>query len=161
MKIVIQRVTRAKVTVDNVVTGSIGRGFTVLLGIRQGEGKAEAELLVKKLCALRICDDENGVMNLSLPDYCERNGGEAPSMLVVSQFTLYADVRRGNRPSYIDAAPPEQARPVYEYFVDLLRKSGIRVETGIFQADMQVELVNDGPVTIIIDTDELKKPRNS
>ena len=161
MKAVVQRVTRAKVTVKEEVTGSIDRGFMVLLGIGREDGRAEAEMIAKKLCALRICDDENGVMNLSLPDYCEKNGGEAPAMLVVSQFTLMADVRRGNRPSYIEAARPEEAKPLYEYFVDLLKNSGIRVETGIFQADMQVELVNDGPVTIIIDTGELKKPRNN
>lgn len=165
MKAVIQRVTRAKVTVKEEVTGSIDRGFMILLGIGREDGRAEAELLAKKLCALRICDDENGVMNLSLIDSCRGAGGEenelteVPSMLVVSQFTLYADVRKGNRPSYIDAAPPEQAKPLYEYFTALLRNSGIHVETGIFQADMQVELVNDGPVTIIVDTDDLKKPR--
>lgn len=162
MKAVVQRVTRAKVTVDEKVTGSIDRGFMVLLGIGREDGKAEAEMIAKKLCALRICDDEKGVMNLSLPDSVAAAGeDDAPSMLVVSQFTLMADVRRGNRPSYIEAARPEEAKPLYEYFVDLLRNSGIRVETGIFQADMQVELVNDGPVTIIIDTDELKKPRNN
>ena len=165
MKAVIQRVTRAKVTVKEEVTGSIDRGFMILLGIGRDDGREEAELLAKKLCALRICDDENGVMNLSLIDSCARAGGEedgtpeVPSMLVVSQFTLYADVRKGNRPSYIDAAPPEQAKPLYEYFTALLQNSGIHVETGIFQADMQVELVNDGPVTIIVDTDDLKKPR--
>ena len=165
MKAVIQRVTRAKVTVKEEVTGSIDRGFMILLGIGRDDGRAEAELLAKKLCALRICDDENGVMNLSLIDSCRGAGGEenelteVPSMLVVSQFTLYADVRKGNRPSYIDAAPPEQAKPLYEYFTALLRNSGIHVETGIFQAEMQVELVNDGPVTIIVDTDDLKKPR--
>ena len=165
MKAVIQRVTRAKVTVKEEVTGSIDRGFMILLGIGRDDGREEAELLAKKLCALRICDDENGVMNLSLIDSCRGAGGEenelteVPAMLVVSQFTLYADVRKGNRPSYIDAAPPEQAKPLYEYFTALLRNSGIHVETGIFQADMQVELVNDGPVTIIVDTDDLKKPR--
>lgn len=165
MKAVIQRVTRAKVTVKEEVTGSIDRGFMILLGIGRDDGREEAELLAKKLCALRICDDENGVMNLSLIDSCRGAGGEedgtpeVPSMLVVSQFTLYADVRKGNRPSYIDAAPPEQAKPLYEYFTALLQNSGIHVETGIFQADMQVELVNDGPVTIIVDTDDLKKPR--
>ena len=160
MKAVIQRVTRAKVTVKEEVTGSIDRGFMILLGISRDDGREEAELLAKKLCALRICDDENGVMNLSLIDSCRGAGREenelteVPSMLVVSQFTLYADVRKGNRPSYIDAAPPEQAKPLYEYFTALLRNSGIHVETGIFQADMQVELVNDGPVTILLDSEK-------
>ena len=165
MKAVIQRVTEASVTVDGKLCGRIGRGFAVLLGINRDDTEQEARVLVKKLAALRICDDANGVMNLSLIDSCRGAGREenelteVPSMLVVSQFTLYADVRKGNRPSYIDAAPPEQAKPLYEYFTALLRNSGIHVETGIFQADMQVELVNDGPVTIIVDTDDLKKPR--
>ena len=158
MKAVIQRVTEASVTVDARLCGRIGRGFAVLLGINRTDTEAEARLLIKKLIALRICDDANGVMNLSLPDSCA--AGETPEMLVVSQFTLYADTRRGNRPSYIEAAPPEQARPLYEFFVAELRRAGIRVETGIFQADMKVALVNDGPVTIIIDTDALKAPRH-
>ena len=157
MKAVIQRVTEASVTVDGKLCGRIGRGFAVLLGINRDDTEQEARVLVKKLATLRICDDANGVMNLSLPDSCA--DGETPSMLVVSQFTLYADTRRGNRPSYIAAASPEQARPLYEFFVAELRRAGIRVETGIFQADMKVALVNDGPVTIIIDTDDLKAPR--
>lgn len=158
MKAVVQRVTEASVTVNGETTGKIGRGFAVLLGISRTDGRAEADALVKKLAALRICDDENGVMNLSLPDYASARG-EEPSVLVVSQFTLYADTRKGNRPSYIDAAPPESAKPLYDYFTAELTRAGIHVETGVFRADMQVALVNDGPVTIIIDTDDLKKPR--
>ncbi len=157
MKAVVQRVGRASVTVEGKVAGSIGRGFAVLLGISRADTEEEADILVKKLVSLRICDDADGVMNLSLPDSC--HGSVIPEMLVVSQFTLYADTRKGNRPSYIGAAPPELAQPLYEYFVNALRKAGIRTETGVFRADMQVELVNDGPVTIILDTDELKRPR--
>ena len=154
MTAVVQRVLCADVKVDGETVGEIEQGFAVLLGIRRSDGEAEADKLAKKLTALRICDDDRGVMNLSLPDYCDAHGMK-PEMLVVSQFTLCADTSHGNRPSYIDAAPPEAARPLYEYFVDNLRKRGLHIETGIFQADMKVSLVNDGPVTIILDTDRL------
>ena len=151
---VVQRVQSANVKVNGETVGEIGRGFMVLVGIRRSDTEAEADRRSKKLAALRICDDDKGVMNLNLPDYCDQNGGR-PEMLVVSQFTLCADTSHGNRPSYIDAAPPEAAKPLYEYFVETLRRRGLHIETGIFQADMQVGLVNDGPVTIILDTDRI------
>lgn len=145
MRAVVQRVTRAKVTVDDKPVGEIGNGLVVLLGIARDDTKLDAAYLVEKISALRIFDDEEGKMNLSLKD---RNGG----MLIVSQFTLYGDVRRGLRPSWIDAAAPEVAGPLYDFFVRQARTMVGDVATGSFRAMMQVELVNDGPVTILLDS---------
>ena len=148
MRAVVQRVTRAKVTVDNKPVGEIGNGLVVLLGIAREDTKLDAAYLAEKISALRIFDDEEGKMNLSLKD---RNGG----MLIVSQFTLYGDVRRGLRPSWIDAAAPEVAEPLYDFFVRQSRTFVDEVATGSFRAMMQVELVNDGPVTILLDSKKL------
>src|SRR6266850_3730563 len=145
MRAVVQRVTRAKVSVDDEVIGEIGKGLVVLVGIARDDTKVEAAYLVDKIANLRIFDDEEGKMNVSVKD----TGG---GVLIVSQFTLYGDVRRGLRPSWIDAAPPEVAEPLYEFFVEHLRKSITHVATGTFRATMQVELVNDGPVTILLDS---------
>jgi D-aminoacyl-tRNA deacylase len=145
MRTVVQRVTRASVTVDGETMGSIQQGLVVLLGIARDDSEADAEYLASKVTALRIFDDEQGKMNLSLRDV----GGE---MLVISQFTLYGDVRRGLRPSWIDAAAPEKAELLYEFFITQVRKSLGAVATGKFGADMQVELVNDGPVTLMLDS---------
>lgn len=151
MKAVIQRVLNAKVTVDSKVTGEIGKGFLVLLGVMEGDTEQEMKLMAKKVAQLRIFEDENEKMNLSLEDV----GG---SVLVVSQFTLCADVSHGRRPSFINSARPETANRLYEQFVRELHSWGIAdVQTGIFGADMAVELLNDGPVTIIMNTDEWKK----
>ena len=140
-----QRVTHARVTVDNKVVGEIGHGLLVLLGVAKEDAETDANYLADKITGLRVFEDASGKMNLSL--------GEAEgSMLVVSQFTLYGDVRRGKRPSFDQAAPPEKARQLYEYFVEKIRAAGLRCETGTFQAMMQVELVNDGPVTILLDS---------
>ena len=146
MRAVIQRVTRARVTVDDRITGEIGNGLVVLLGIARDDTRSSADYLAAKIVALRIFDDAAGKMNLSVKDV---GGG----LLVVSQFTLYGDVRRGLRPSWSDAAPPETAEPLYNYFVESSRKLIEPVETGSFRAMMQVELVNDGPVTLIVNTD--------
>ncbi|MGQ0763173.1 MAG: D-aminoacyl-tRNA deacylase [Acidobacteriota bacterium] len=148
MRAVIQRVTRAKVTVDGEVIGEIGNGLVVLLGIARDDTKVEAAYLVDKITNLRIFDDEDGKMNLSAKDV----GG---ALLIISQFTLYGDVRRGLRPSWIDAAPPEVAGPLYDFFVRQARSTVDEVATGKFQAMMQVELVNDGPVTILLDSNKL------
>lgn len=148
MRAVVQRVTRAKVTVDDKVIGEIGNGLVVLLGIAREDTKLDAAYLIEKITALRIFDDAEGKMNLSLKD---RNGG----MLIVSQFTLYGDVRRGLRPSWIDAAAPEVAEPLYDFFVRQARAGIGEVATGSFRAMMQVELVNDGPVTILLDSKKL------
>lgn len=151
MKAVIQRVKRAKVTVDQTVTGEIGQGFLVLLGVMDGDGEKQMKLLAKKVSQIRIFEDENEKMNLSLADV----GG---SVLVVSQFTLCADVSHGRRPSFIKSAPPQTANALYEGFVAEMKALGIKnVQTGEFGADMAVELLNDGPVTIIMDTDEWEK----
>ena len=137
---------RAIVEVDGEVVGSIGPGLLVFVGIHSSDAEKEAEWLAKKICALRIFDDEDGRMNRNVVEI----GG---SLLVVSQFTLYGDIRKGNRPSYAAAAPPNQARLLYRYFVEQCRKvPGLSVETGVFQASMSVELVNDGPVTIWCET---------
>ena len=145
MRAVVQRVTHARVTVDNKVVGDIGHGLLVLLGVAKEDAETDADYLAGKITALRVFEDASGKMNLSL--------GEAEgSMLVVSQFTLYGDVRRGKRPSFDQGAPPEKARQLYEYFVEKVRAAGLRCETGAFQAMMQVELVNDGPVTILLDS---------
>ena len=145
MRAVVQRVTRARVTVDDEIVGEIGNGLAVLLGVAADDTNADADYLAHKIAALRILDDSEGRMNLSLKDV----GGE---MLVVSQFTLYGDVRRGLRPSWSDAAPPEVAEPLYEYFVRKCREVIVRVETGSFRKMMLVELVNDGPVTLMLDS---------
>jgi len=149
MRAVLQRVSRAKVTVDGEITGEIGKGILVLLGVGTEDGESEARQLVDKIVNLRIFDDPDGKMNLSLAD----TGGE---LLVVSQFTLYADTRRGRRPSYIGAAAPDEANRLYQYFVTQARSVVSNVATGRFQAMMDVELVNDGPVTIILDTSQPK-----
>ena len=145
MRAVAQRVTRANVTIDGEVVGEIGNGLVVLLGIARDDTKEDADYLVPKIAALRIFDDADGKMNRSLK---EIDGG----LLIVSQFTLYGDVRRGLRPSWSDAAAPEIAEPLYDYFVESSRKLLGRVETGSFRKMMQVELVNDGPVTILLDS---------
>lgn len=145
MRAVVQRVTRAKVTVDKEVVGEIANGLVVLLGIASNDTPRDASYLADKIVALRICDDDAGKMNLSVR---ETGGG----VLVVSQFTLFGDVRRGLRPSWSDAAAPEVAEPLYEIFVSHLRKSITKVATGSFRRMMQVELVNDGPVTILVDS---------
>lgn len=145
MRAVIQRVTRASVTVDGEIVGEIGNGLVVLLGIARDDTRDDADYLVAKIAALRIFDDAEGRMNVSLKDI---DGG----LVVVSQFTLYGDVRRGLRPSWSDAAAPEIAEPLYNYFVECGRKLLQRVETGSFRKMMLVELVNDGPVTILLDS---------
>ena len=147
MRAVIQRVTRASVTVEGRVAGEIGAGLLVLLGVSRTDNPESATYLAEKIANLRIFSDEAGKMNLSLLDV----GGSA---LLVSQFTLYGDTRGGRRPSYIQAAPPEQASRLYEEFVRSIRSLGVPVETGVFQAHMQVELVNDGPVTILLDSEK-------
>lgn len=144
MKIVIQRVANAQVEVDKKVVGKIGKGFLVLVGVTHEDTKENADYLVKKLCKLRVFTDENDKMNLSLKDV----KGE---LLIVSQFTLYANCKDGNRPSFVEAAKPEQANELYEYFCSECEKNDIKVEKGIFGADMKVSLLNDGPVTIIIE----------
>lgn len=149
MRAVIQRVSRASVTVEGEVTGEIGRGLLVLLGIGQEDGEAQVKMLADKIVQLRIFEDEAGKMNRSLLDI----QGE---MLVVSQFTLYADTRRGRRPSFTSAAPPSLAIPLYERFKAATSAYDIHVASGIFGADMQVELLNDGPVTIWLDSDDSK-----
>ncbi len=148
MRAVAQRVTRAKVTVEDEVVGEIKQGLVVLLGVARDDSEADAEYLAAKIAALRIFDDERGKMNLSVKNI---GGG----MLVISQFTLYGDVRRGLRPSWIDAAAPEIAEPLYEYFVTEIKKRLGNISTGSFRSMMQVELVNDGPVTILLDSRKL------
>jgi D-aminoacyl-tRNA deacylase len=138
----VQRVQNARVTANGAVTGQIGTGILVFLGITHTDTKAEAEQLAKKVTRLRIFPDSESKMNLSLIDIC----GE---LLAVSQFTLYGDARKGNRPSYSEAARPEVAQPLYEHFLVSCRNNGIKVQTGIFQAHMMVELINDGPVTLL------------
>ena len=145
MRAVAQRVSRARVTVDQEIVGEIAIGLLVLLGVKKSDTRADADYLTEKTIGLRIFEDAGGKMNLSVAEV----GG---AVLVVSQFTLYGDARRGRRPSFDGAAPPEQARELYEYFVEKIRVAGLRCETGRFQATMQVELVNDGPVTILLDS---------
>jgi D-tyrosyl-tRNA(Tyr) deacylase len=147
LRAVIQRVTRASVTVDGRVAGEIGAGLLILLGVCRMDNPESASYLAEKIANLRIFSDEAGKMNLSVLDA----GGAA---LVVSQFTLYGDTRGGRRPSFIHAAPPDEANRLYQEFVRSLRALGVTVETGVFQADMQVELVNDGPVTILLDSEK-------
>ncbi len=144
MKLVIQRVKRASVEVDNKQVGKIDKGLLVLIGVKEGDTKEQANYLIRKLIKLRIFEDENQKMNLSIKDV---NG----KLLIVSQFTLYANCNDGNRPSFTDAAKPEEANALYEYFCEEFVKNGIEVQRGIFGADMKVELINDGPVTIILE----------
>ncbi len=146
MRLVIQRVTRASVAVEDQIVGNCGVGLCILAGVKIGDTPAEAKWLANKVANLRVFEDAAGKMNLSLLEV----KGEA---LVVSQFTLYADAQRGRRPDFIDAARPEQAEPLIEYFVDQLRAAGVPTQTGVFRALMQVEIHNDGPVTILLDTD--------
>lgn len=148
MRAVVQRVSRAKVTVDGETTGEIGSGLLVLLGVSGRDSARDAAYVLEKTVNLRVFEDAEGKMNLSLLD----TGG---GLLVVSQFTLYGDTRRGRRPSFIEAAPPETANTLYEHFVAEARKQVINVGTGRFQAMMDVELVNSGPVTILIDSEKL------
>jgi D-tyrosyl-tRNA(Tyr) deacylase len=148
MRAVVQRVSRGEVRVDGAVTGAVGRGLMVLLGVAAEDVEADAVALADKVAALRIFEDAGGKMNLAL---AEVGGG----VLVVSQFTLLGDVRKGNRPSFVAAAPPEAASALYERFCAALRQRGLPVATGVFRATMAVELVNDGPVTILLDTTRL------
>lgn len=148
MRAVIQRVSRAQVSVDSELCGKIDRGLLVFLGVGNSDTEADADYLVEKILGLRIFEDQTGKMNLSVVD----TGG---SMLVVSQFTLYGDVRRGKRPSFDDAAPADRGRHLYEYFVEKVRAASMVCETGRFRAMMKVELVNDGPVTILLDSTKI------
>ena len=145
MRAVVQRVSRAMVSVNGNIAGEIGLGLLVLLGVGQGDAEADAAYLAEKVSGLRIFEDEQGKMNRSVQEV----GG---SVLAVSQFTLYGDVRRGKRPSFDEAAAPEKARQLYEFFVERIRAAGLRCETGRFQEMMTVELVNEGPVTILLDS---------
>jgi D-aminoacyl-tRNA deacylase len=147
MRAVVQRVSRASVTVDGKITGQIERGLLVLLGVGQEDRPEAAAYLAEKIAGLRVFEDSESKMNLSVADV----GG---AVLAVSQFTLYGDVRRGKRPSFDAAARPEEAKRLYEFFCGRLRALGLRCETGVFQAMMQVELVNDGPVTILLDSEK-------
>lgn len=144
MRVVIQRVTHASVTVDGQQVAEIGLGLLVLLGIGAGDDEEKARYMARKIALMRIFEDEAGKMNLGVLDV----GG---SVIVVSQFTLYADTRKGNRPAFIEAAPPEVASPLVDRFADLLREQGVLVQTGVFGAHMVVDLVNDGPVTIVME----------
>jgi len=145
MRAVVQRVTEARVTVAGNITGQIGVGLVVLLGVARDDEDGDADYLADKIANLRVFQDDQGKMNRSILE----TGGQ---MLVVSQFTLYGDVRRGRRPSYIEAAEPDKANKLYEYFVERVRSFGLKVETGVFQAMMEVSLINDGPVTILLDS---------
>jgi D-tyrosyl-tRNA(Tyr) deacylase len=147
MRLVIQRVTHASVTVDDQIVGRCGAGFCILVGVKHGDTPAEVKWLANKTANLRVFEDAAGKMNLSLLDV----KGEA---LVVSQFTLYADAQRGRRPDFIDAARPEEAQPLVDYFVEQLRAEGVPVQTGVFRAMMQVEIHNDGPVTILLEREK-------
>ena len=150
MRVVVQRCVRAEVRIDGNSVGKIGQGFMLLVGITENDTTAEADLLAKKIAQLRVFEDEAGKMNLAIRDV-------EGAILSISQFTLYADCRKGNRPSFIRAARPEQASPLYDYFNETLRTTyGLTVETGRFGADMKIDFINDGPVTILLDTDELK-----
>jgi D-tyrosyl-tRNA(Tyr) deacylase len=144
MRVVMQRVLRASVRVDDAIVGEIGAGLLVLVGFTHGDGEREVAWMADKLAGLRIFSDAEGKVNLSVTDV-------SGTILVVSQFTLYGDARKGKRPSFIDAARPELAIPLYESFVAALRQTGLAVQTGQFGADMKVELVNDGPVTLVLD----------
>ena len=147
MRAVIQRVNNSSVSVDGETKGSVGKGYNILLGVMDGDGDQQAELLAGKVAKLRVFEDENGKMNKSILDI----GGE---ILVISQFTLCADIKKGNRPSFTDSAPPAEADRLYKLFCSKLLENGIsKVETGVFAADMKVSIENDGPVTIVMDTD--------
>lgn len=148
LRAVVQRVARCRVTAGGETTGEIGRGLLVLLGVTHNDTEAAADYLAEKIAGLRIFEDADGKMNRSLL-------AVAGELVVVSQFTLYGDVRRGKRPSFDAAANPNHARKLYEYFVERIRAAGVRCQTGTFQATMQVELVNDGPVTILLDSEKL------
>jgi D-tyrosyl-tRNA(Tyr) deacylase len=148
MRAVLQRVTRASVRVDGETVGEIGAGLVVLLGVARDDAEQDARYLVEKMANLRVFDDAEGRMNVSVVEA----GG---ALLVVSQFTLYGDARRGRRPSWIEAAPPEAAEKMYEFFVAEARRAGLPVETGSFRTMMEVELVNDGPVTLLLDSRKL------
>lgn len=154
MRAVVQRVERARVSVGGQVVGEIGHGLVILLGVKEGDTAEDAAKLAEKVANLRIFSDEDGKFNLSLFDV-------SGSALVVSQFTLYGDARKGRRPSFTHAAPPEIAAPLVEHFANHLRSLGIRVAEGEFQAHMLVEIHNEGPVTLILDTDDLARPRRS
>ena len=144
MRVVVQRVKHASVTINGTVNGKINNGFLVLLGVQSTDSEQDVDYLVKKVTNLRIFSDENDKMNLSIKDVKGK-------LLIVSQFTLYGDCSQGNRPSFIEAARPEEANPLYEYFCNQCELNNIEVQKGIFGADMKVELINDGPVTIIIE----------
>jgi len=144
MRVVIQRVSEASVKVDSQIVGRIGLGYVVLVGVTHDDELQQVEWLARKVAGLRLFEDEQGLTNCSLSDV----SGE---VLVVSQFTLYADARKGRRPSFSNAAPPEQAEPLISYFIERLREEGVAVATGVFRAHMQVALINDGPVTLILD----------
>lgn len=148
MKFVIQRVTHASVTVDSKIVGQINKGFMVLIGVSNEDTKEIADKMIKKMLGLRIFEDENGKTNLSLEDV----GGE---LLLISQFTLYADCKKGNRPSFTNAGAPDMANALYKYVISECEKAGKKVEKGIFGADMKVELLNDGPFTIVLDSAEI------
>lgn len=148
MRFVIQRTTGSSVTVDGKITGSIGSGFCVLIGIAENDTTEIADKLIRKMLGLRIFEDENGKTNLNL----ETVGGE---LLLISQFTLYADCRKGNRPSFSNAGNPVMAEEMYQYIIAKCRESGFKTETGVFGADMKVNIINDGPFTIILDSDDL------
>ena len=147
MKLLVQRVSSAKVDVDSKTVGKINKGFLVLIGVTHTDTREIADYLVKKLCNLRVFKDENSKMNLSIKDV----DGE---LLIVSQFTLYADCQHGNRPSFVNSAKPDMANELYEYFVERCRKEVKNVETGIFGVDMKVSLLNDGPVTIMLEKED-------
>ncbi len=152
MRACIQRVSRAKVTVDAQVCGAIERGLLILLGVGHGDTDDEARKLAEKIVGMRIFEDDQGKMNLAVAEV----GGQA---LVVSQFTLLADCRKGRRPSFVGAAPPDEAQRLYRVFVEAVAQQGVEVATGKFQEHMCVELINDGPVTIILDSEDLARPR--
>ncbi len=161
MRAVVQRVARAGVTVEGNLVGAIEKGFLVLLGVTGTDGEKQAETLAGKIARLRVFTDEQGKTNRSLADIRDASSGASGKALVVSQFTLYADTAKGNRPSFLQAAPPEQANALYEYFCDCLRGCGVGVEQGVFGAHMEVSLLNDGPVTICLDTSEWKAQTGS
>lgn len=149
MKFIIQRVTQAKCEVDHTITGQIQKGFCVLIGVSQTDTEQIADKMIKKLLGMRIFSDENGKTNLSLQDV-------AGELLLISQFTLYADCRKGNRPSFVHAGDPELANRLYEYVIAKCRQQIPNVQTGVFGADMKISLTNDGPFTIVLDSEELK-----
>ena len=150
MKIVVQRVKESSVTIDGMVHGQIEKGFMVLVGFCDGDNETIIDKMIDKMIHLRVFEDTNGKMNLSLDDV-------KGSILSISQFTLYANCKKGRRPSFIEAAKPEVAIPLYDYFNEKIREQGIHLETGIFGADMKVSLINDGPITIVLDSEEICK----